>query len=149
MNCAVPRPNAVSQYIGVPTITNCGALRTIAERSATGTFIGPAFNALNPNVGTSITWAFVSPPNGLPISIGLCDGQLRVITPFAWTAAQSYAVTVQVRLVSLALRYCSFVQSSMLYHGIHNAGYERRVCTGPLQGVLYSLFRNCLRVASA
>ena len=88
---------AVSQYIGVPTITNCGATRSITERSATGTFIGSALNAINPNVGTSITWAFISPPVNFPISIGLCDGQLRVITPFLWTASQSYAVTVQVK----------------------------------------------------
>lgn len=91
-----PPCSAVSQFIGTPTITNCGS-RSIVERSASGTFIGAAFSATNPNVGTSITWAFVSPPNGLPISIGLCDGQLRVITPFTWAAARSYSFSLQVR----------------------------------------------------
>ena len=96
-NCTLRTWVAVGQTLGIPSVTNCGTARSIVERSAIGTFIGTALVAQNPNVGTSITWAFVSPPIGLPISIGLCDGQLRVLTPFTWTAATSYTFTVLVR----------------------------------------------------
>lgn len=88
-------PPAVGQIIAVPTITNCATPRSINERSPTGTFIGDAMVATTSNSGTTITWALLG-ASGIPISIGLCDGQLRVLTPFHWRTRQSYTVTVQV-----------------------------------------------------
>jgi hypothetical protein len=67
----------------------------VNERTVAGTSIGAAFAANNPNVGTAITWALVSPPPTLPISIGLCDGFLKVKTPFQWKTATSYTMTVR------------------------------------------------------
>jgi hypothetical protein len=84
----------ISQIIYPPSITNCGVSRAIAERSPTGAFAGTALAAVTQNVGTSITWALVSPPPGFPFSIGLCDGQFRVLTTISWAAAQSWTTTI-------------------------------------------------------
>lgn len=88
--------SAVGQIIAVPTITNCATPRSVNERSPTGTFIGSAMDSINSNSGTTTTWMLLQSA-GIPISIGLCDGHLRVLTPFQWRVAQSYTVIVQVR----------------------------------------------------
>ena len=88
-------PPSLSQTILPPLLSNCGSYRSVVERSPTGTFVGSALLAATTNVGTTITWAFVSPPVGLPFSIGLCDGQLKVLSAVSWAAAQSWTFTVQ------------------------------------------------------
>jgi len=68
--------------------------RSVIERSPTGTFVGAALLATTTNVGTTITWAFSSPPPGLPFSIGLCDGQLKVLSTVSWAAQSSWTTDV-------------------------------------------------------
>jgi hypothetical protein len=48
-------------------------------------------------VGTSLLWTINTTLSGaVPFSMGLCDGQLRVLTPFYWRNAKSYMVALTV-----------------------------------------------------
>lgn len=83
------------QAVYPPVISNCAAPRAVPERSAPGTVVSPIMSASVSSVNTAITWAFLDPPPGLPLSIGFCDGQIKVLTPMTWATAPSYSVTVQ------------------------------------------------------
>jgi hypothetical protein len=85
---------SLSQVILPPVIVNCNEARAVIERSPTGTAIGSALSATTNNVGTTITWAFSGAPPGLPFSIGLCDGQFKVMSAISWTQSTSWTVTV-------------------------------------------------------
>ena len=64
-----------------PVITDC-APRSVNERSVVGSAIGAPLAATNLNVGTSLLWtvtAVVPGMTGNAITIGLCDGTLRVL----------------------------------------------------------------------
>lgn len=54
----------------------------------------PAMTSTVSSINTVVTWAFSSPPPGLPLSIGFCDGQIKVLTPTTWAAAPSYTLTI-------------------------------------------------------
>jgi hypothetical protein len=64
-----------------PVITDCGD-RSVNERSIVGSAVGAPLSATNLNVGTSLLWTVsaVAPTySGNVITIGLCDGILRVM----------------------------------------------------------------------
>ena len=103
----------VLQVAKPPVITDCGN-RSVAERSIAGANIGAPLAALNRNIGTSLLW-FVNytTAGNVPISAGMCDGQLRVLRPFLWKDARAYRVDLTVRNDGSALgigsrvAYCS------------------------------------------
>lgn len=64
-----------------PVITDCGP-RNVNERSIVGTAIGLPLAATNLNVGTSLLWTVTATAPGYAgnvITVGLCDGTLRVL----------------------------------------------------------------------
>ena len=81
-----PRSCLSPPVVYPPTLLNCGASRSVPERSAAGTLISPALTASVTTVNTLVTWAFVNPPPGLPLTIGYCDGQIKARMA-AWSAA--------------------------------------------------------------
>jgi hypothetical protein len=87
----------VLQVAKPPVVTDC-ANRAIPERSISGTNIGAPLVALNRNVGTSVLWFVNYTTSGnIPISVGMCDGQLRVLRPFLWKDARDYRVDLTIR----------------------------------------------------
>jgi hypothetical protein len=86
---------ATSQVIYPPVLQNCGVVRSVAERSSIGTLVGAPLTALLPNTGTTALWTLISPPAGLPFSLGLCDGEIKVRSTVSWATARSWVVTVQ------------------------------------------------------
>lgn len=75
------RRTALPQVAKPPLITDCGP-RSVNERSIVGTAIGLPLAATNLNVGTSLLWTVTATAPGYSgnvITIGLCDGTLRVL----------------------------------------------------------------------
>lgn len=78
----------VLQVARPPIITDCSD-RAVNERSISGSAIGGPILATNPNIGTSLIYSLNATlskpfPPAIPLSIGLCDGQLRVLKTFLW-----------------------------------------------------------------
>ncbi|RYY33779.1 cadherin repeat domain-containing protein, partial [archaeon] len=87
----------VAQVAKRPIIVDC-ANRSVDERSIVGTSLAPPFAATNLNLGTSILWFVNYTTSGqVPFSVGMCDGQLRVLREFLWKDRQSYKIDLTVR----------------------------------------------------
>lgn len=93
--------SSLLQVARPPIITDCSN-RAVNERTISGSAIGGPILATNPNIGTSLVYSLnytlstPSPPN-VPLSIGLCDGQLRVLKTFLWRDYKQFTVFITVR----------------------------------------------------
>jgi hypothetical protein len=86
----------------MPVLTNCGATRQIAERSALNTAVsGPALAATVNNVGTALLFSITN-VNPVPFTIGSCNGIISLSqTPLLYQTAQSYTLQIAVQNVGL------------------------------------------------
>jgi hypothetical protein len=86
----------------MPVLTNCGANRTIAERSALNTaVVGPALAATVDNVGTALLFS-INNVGPIPFTVGSCNGIISLAqTPLLYQTQSSYTLQIAVQNVGL------------------------------------------------
>jgi hypothetical protein len=86
----------------MPVLTNCGATRQIAERSALNTAVsGPALAATVDNVGTALLFS-INNVGSVPFTVGSCNGIISLSqTPLLYQTQSSYTLQIAVQNVGL------------------------------------------------